>query len=53
VYRVLAMGQCYPQRNGRWRLVGEDLTVIVELVEDAIVVTLFRSDEDGGEDEEG
>jgi hypothetical protein len=53
VFRVLVSSQtCYAQPNGRWRLVGEGLTVIVELKEDAIVVTMFRGSEDVGEDEE-
>ena len=54
VYRVLASApSCRAQPNGRWRLLGEELTVVVELTENAIVVTLFRGDEDGDEDEEG
>jgi hypothetical protein len=54
VYRVLASApSCRAQPNGRWRLLGEELTVVVELTENAIVVTLYRGDEDGEEDEEG
>ena len=37
---------CHLQANGRWRVPGLELTVIVELVEAAVVVTLFRGDED-------
>lgn len=37
---------CHLQANGRWRIPGAELTAIVELVEDAVVVTLFRGDED-------
>ena len=52
VFRVLTTAhRCYGQPNGRWRLDGEELTVVVELTDDAIVVTLFRGDEDGDEDE--
>ena len=54
VYRVLGTATtCHGQPNGRWRLAGEELTVVVELTEVAIVVTLFRGDEDGDEDEKG
>jgi hypothetical protein len=54
VFRLLASAQsCHAQSNGRWRLAGQDLTVVVELSENAIVVTLFRGDENGDEDEEG
>ena len=54
VFRVLTTAQrCYAQPNGRWRLAGEDLMVVVELAHDAVVVTLFRGDEDADEDEEG
>jgi hypothetical protein len=54
VYRLLRTASiCRAQANGRWRLVGHELTVVVELVENVIVVTLFRSDEDGDENEEG
>lgn len=52
VFRVLTTAhRCYGQPNERWRLDGEELTVVVELSDDAIVVTLFRGDEDGDEDE--
>lgn len=52
VFRVLTIvNRCYSQPNGRWRVGGEELTVVVELTDDAIVVTLFRGDEDGDEDE--
>ena len=54
VFRLLATAQsCHARPNGRWRLSGQDLTVVVELSENAIVVTLFRGDEDDDEDEEG
>jgi hypothetical protein len=52
VARVLTTAhRCYAQPNGRWRLDGEELTVVVELADHAIVVTLFRGDEDADEDE--
>lgn len=52
VFSLLLHAQaCQAQKNGRWRVAGEALTVVVELVEDAVVVTLFRGDEDD-EDEE-
>jgi hypothetical protein len=52
VFRLLTtVHRCYSQPNGRWRVGGEELTVVVELTDDAIVVTLFRGDEDGDEDE--
>jgi hypothetical protein len=43
---LLSAPACHAQANGRWRIPGEELTAIVELVEDAVVVTLFRGDED-------
>ena len=54
VFRVLTTAQrCYAQANERWRLVGEDLMVVVELTDEAVVVvTSFRGDEDANQDEE-
>lgn len=52
VVRVLALaGECHAQENERWRVTGEDLVVLVEIEGDALVVTLFRGDEDEEEDE--
>jgi hypothetical protein len=53
---LMAPSGCWPQAGGRWKLEGrdrdgDDLFLIVELMEGLIVVTAFRGAED--EDDEG
>lgn len=53
VFNLLLKAQaCLAQANGRWRVTGQALTVVVELIEDAVVVTLFRGDEDDEDKDE-
>ncbi len=50
VYAVLTRAEsCHPS-DARWRLagvdtIGEELVLLVELMEEVVVVTLFRGDE--------
>ena len=46
---LLFSEECRAQENGRWLLRDESLTVIAEIRTDAIVVTVYRGDEDGDE----
>ena len=43
---LLSSAECRARENGRWRLGDDDLTVIVELRANVIVVTVYRGDED-------
>jgi len=50
VRAVLASAREYrAEEHGRWRVDGEELTLIVEIRANVIVVTVFRGDEDEDE----
>ena len=49
---ILESRLCKSQPNRRWRLASTELVVVVQIELDALVVTLFRGDEDEDEEED-